>query len=953
MTMDFDAKAALPDPTAPITAPHHPPIPALVSAWAQQTPDQVAIRQDGRSWTYRELDGAARNLAVTLRKQRAAAEAVVAVTGERSFGLIASLLAVLRSGHVMLPLDATLPPARRQMMVSAADARCLIAVGPDAACPGIDGLDEGCIRVDPMSACAADGPAAAADALDGDVPQLTPEQPAYIFFTSGTTGAPKGVLGTHGGLSHFLCWQRDTFAVTPADRAAQLTNLSFDVVLRDIFLALSAGATLCLPPRGAPASPAQLLSWLDQERITILHIVPTVARSWLLAAPGAARLSRLRLACFAGEPLTGQLVTQWRRTISPTATIVNLYGPTETTLAKLYHVVGDDPADGVLPIGQALPQTQALILSGQKTLCDVGETGEIVLRTPFRTRGYINAPGEQSRRFSPNPFRADAADIVYYTGDLGRYRADGVIEILGRRDQQIKLHGVRIEPGEIEAALTRHPAIRQAVVTLCPAGPDDQRLAAYLVCDGPAPGAGDIRRFLSGTLPLAMLPAVFVHLAALPVTHSGKIDYQALPMPALAPDGGIEPPQDELEAQILALFERLFGKRPMQMTDDFFALGGSSLLALQLFAGIEALFGKNLPLATLFTASRPVDLARAIRAENWLAPWSSLVPIRAGGSRPPLFYMHAGGANLLIYRDLTFRLGDDQPVYGLQPRGLDGIVDPLRTVEDMAAHYLAQIAKVQPTGPYYLTGLSSGGTIALEMAQRLRAKGEDVAFLAMFDTTGPSGYQPLPLLRRAGSVLRWYGADRARRFRAILRSCVHAARRRDVASIRRIVLDYAGLTQPSLGPDMQRQSAKAQDVFGKRMTIYRAGRTAGLGKLVDDLLIFLLRHSSRPFFAGILAEGVAYPAIDGDSERLRWIQELSDHASRTYVPQPYGGKITYFQAIDSPPGVRPAPMGGWGQIAAGGLELYRIPGDHTSIMQAPELAQQLDACLARARAGER
>jgi len=370
-----------------------------------------------------------------------------------------------------------------------------------------------------------------------------------------------------------------------------------------------------------------------------------------------------------------------------------------------------------------------------------------------------------------------------------------------------------------------------------------------------------------------------------------------------------------------------------------------------MFAKIEAMFGKNLPVATLFGNSRLSDLADLIRAHRWLDPWSSLVPIQPEGSRPPLFYIHAGGGNLLVYRDLSLSLGADQPVYGLQPKGLDGILDPLRTVEEMAEHYVSLVCSIQPKGPYFIAGLSSGGTIALEMAQRLRARGQEVAFLAMFDTTGPQGYQPLPLPERVRSVLNWYAIDRFNAARLFLRQCSNALQNRDWPRVRRLTLGFCGMSQPSLGPDQQRQKAKAADVLNKRLTIYRNERAIGIGRIVDSLLIVLLKNSSRPFFAGILAEGVAYSANEGGNERLRWIQELSDQATRTYVPSPYAGTITYFQALDHPPGVLPAPLGGWAGIARGGIELFTVPGDHTTIMKSPMLAQHLQACLQRAQGG--
>ncbi len=281
------------------------------------------------------------------------------------------------------------------------------------------------------------------------VPDITPEDAAYIFFTSGTTGIPKGVRGCHKGLSHLIAWQRSTFDVRPDDRCAQLTSPSFEVILRDVFLPLVSGATLCLPDETADTASGDMLSWMDREGITIFHAVPTIGQAWLATMANGARPRKLRWAFFGGEPLTDRLVARWRSVIPPTARIVNLYGPAETTLIETFHVIPEQPTHGVQPLGKPLPNAQALVLNDERELCGVGEPGEIVIRTPFRTFGYINAPAEQQKRFVNNPFGNSPADLLYLTGDRGRYRPDGVLEFLGRIDDQIKIRGVRIEPAEV------------------------------------------------------------------------------------------------------------------------------------------------------------------------------------------------------------------------------------------------------------------------------------------------------------------------------------------------------------------------------------------------------------------------------------------------------------------------------------------------------------------------
>ena len=316
-----------------------------------------------------------------------------------------------------------------------------------------------------------------------ELSQLSTDDAACIFFTSGTTGIPKGILGCHKSLSHFLQWQRETFAVGPRDRSAQLTSPSFDVVLRDVFLPLTSGSTLCLPADVDGIGPADLVRWLEGERITLLHTVPALAQFWLDNAPPEVSLPELRLVFFAGEPLTDTLVRRWRKAFVGGAEIINLYGPTEITLAKCFYRVPAEPFPGVQAVGQPLPETQALVVTENCQLCGVSELGEIVLRTPFRSLGYVNVPGRNG--FVRNPFRMAEADWLYRAGDLGRYRPDGTLEILGRRDDQIKIRGVRVEPCEVAATLARHPAVQACTVIPARNSRQETQLVAYVVTATP------------------------------------------------------------------------------------------------------------------------------------------------------------------------------------------------------------------------------------------------------------------------------------------------------------------------------------------------------------------------------------------------------------------------------------------------------------------------------------
>ncbi len=722
-----DSKSLLPDPRVVLSEPQYETVTRLFLSWVERTPTHSAVSQTPRTWSYRELADAAHAIARVLQTNGVEHQQVVAVFGPRCFGLIASMIGVWLSGGVLLTLDENLPTQRQQLMLMEAQAKYLLYLGeqPPEVKKIIPALTLISIAPDtgqPLDSAQGTEP----------LPVLTPNEAAYIFFTSGTTGIPKGVLGSHKGLSHFLNWQRQTFVVGPSDRCAQLTGLSFDVVLRDIFIPLTSGATLCLPTEGHDLNPTKILPWLELEQISLLHTVPSLAQSWLVNVPEGVSLQSLRWIFFAGEPLTDQLVRQWRKVFPQAGEIVNLYGPTETTLAKCYYPVPNDVLLGVQPLGYPLPESQALVLGKNHQLCGINEPGEIVVRTPFRSLGYLNAPAEKWSIFVKNPFRNDKQDMLYYTGDRGRYRPDGYLEILGRLDNQIKLRGIRIELEEIEMVLAQHPEVREAVVVV--SEEREKQLLAYVVPKPEqAPTPNTLRHFMKNRLPDYMVPSAFVTLEALPLTPNGKINRRALSKDSVFRDQLSEEafvaPRDTLELQLTQIWEDILNVRPIGVHDNFFELGGHSLLAITLLDRVEKNVGKGLSVRALFQAPTIAQLANILR-EKVKSVWCALEAIQPQGIRPPLFFI--GSTNYA--RALAPVLGTNQPVYGLNIFGLqpaDGT--PLLDVKDIAKQYLEEIQTVQPKEPYLLCAYCGDARVAFEMAQQLHAEGHNVALLAFID----------------------------------------------------------------------------------------------------------------------------------------------------------------------------------------------------------------------------
>jgi amino acid adenylation domain-containing protein len=425
------ARARLPDPRSTLERPHLAPVPELFAARAAREPRATALAHGKRRWSYRTLDLRACALAAALRARGLEKGEVVAVCGARSPGLVAAAIGVLRAGGVLLLVDPDLPVPRQARMLRESRTVMLVDLRARAARREIGAPVRGAIHVDARLGVESD----CSRARRGrGLPAIAPEDPAYVFFTSRDPESSKAVLGTHEGLAHFVTWQRRAFQIGARDRGAQLSALSSDAVLHDFFTPLTSGAALCLPDGDTCLSDRDVLRWLERERITFLHTLPSTAEGWLRNLPGGVMLRQLRQLFFAGEPLGETLVRSWRDAFPDGGHIVNLYGPTETTLSKAWYPVPASVRAGTQPVGLALPQCQVLILSEGDDLCGVGEIGEIAIRTPFRTRGYVDAPRQQASHFVPNPFRDDADDILFLTGDRGRYLPDGRVEVLERID---------------------------------------------------------------------------------------------------------------------------------------------------------------------------------------------------------------------------------------------------------------------------------------------------------------------------------------------------------------------------------------------------------------------------------------------------------------------------------------------------------------------------------------
>lgn len=704
----------------PLAAPlPEPDVPSATAAFAEQArarPDAVAVRADEESVTYGELAEAVASV-----QADAVAGERVGLVGGKSPATVAALAGLVAAGSVPVPLDQGLPEARRRDLLERAGATRVLDARPDATGPDRVAFD----------ALRAGGPRDLAPAA------VAADSPAYIFFTSGTTGEPKGVVGSRGGLDHFVAWEGESWDIAPGDRVAQITTLSFDAVLRDVFVPLSRGATICLPPEEATEDPGRTLAWLAREQVTVVHTTPSVAAAWL-RADDVRQVPGLRLVCLAGEPLTGDLVRELRaRLLPPGARVVNFYGPTETTMIKASYEVPAGQPDGAVPVGWGQPGADVVVVGAHDRLCGTGQRGEVVIRTRYRSLGYLGETGPHSP-FEVNPFGTDPTDLLFRTGDNAVVGTDRALWLEGRRDDMVKIRGVRVHPQEVAAVLATHPEVAQAHVEK---GADQESLTAYVVrAGGTDPSAAALREHAQERLPAAMVPAQFVAVDGFRLLPNGKIDRRALAA-AVAPEApAATGPRTDMERVVWAIWTDLVGRSDFGVTDDFFAVGGHSLLATILLTRVRKQTGFSLKLREMLEgptveqmAARLTELSADRRTEE--SP--HVLELRAGRpGGPVLFVVHPIGGDVLSYRELANALPDELTVVGLRAAGLEAGT-PFGSIQEMAAAYLHEVRRTQSAGPYLFAGWSMGGVVAYEMARQLSFEAADAASVVLIDSYAP------------------------------------------------------------------------------------------------------------------------------------------------------------------------------------------------------------------------
>jgi amino acid adenylation domain-containing protein len=864
----------------------------LIEAQAARTPEATAVVFEGQRLTYAELNRRANQLAHYLRRRGVGPDAPVGVLLERSADLLVSLLGILKAGGAYLPLD---PRAgRERLSYLLADTRAPVLLThqqhlaslPTLACE-VTSLD-------------ADWSTISREPVDNPTDQATADNLAYLIYTSGSTGRPKGVAVQHRSLVNHLTWAVETFLRDRVQVLPALTSPTFDASLKQLLGPLLCGKQVWLLPDTVVLEPPSLLRAIASQPGLGLNCAPALWELLLETIEAGQGPAPTNLVCLllGGEAFSLDLLNRTLAAL-PGLQIWNLYGPTETTVnASAARLIPGAP----IAFGRPLSNVQLYVLDRQLQPVPIGVPGELYVGGDGVARGYLNQPALTAQQFVPDPFGPVPGARLYRTGDLVRYRPDGQLQFLGRADQQVKLRGYRIEPGEIATVLAEHPSVRQAAVLLREDEPGARRLVAYVLPEtSPAPSPAELAAFLRERLPIYMVPSVFLPLERFPLTSSGKLDQHALPVPdptASSADRSYLAPRSRTESTLAELWAEVLGLERVSIRDDFFELGGHSLLAGRLFVRIEQTFRMHLPLSTLFQGATVEYLAQRIDQPGLAGQRAGLVVMQPGGAKRPFFWIHRQYGDVFCYAELVRCFDDpEQPFYGLEAPGLDGSGQPFTSLTEMAARYVQEIRSVQPEGPYALGGLCFGGNVAFEIACQLAAEGQKVDLVALLDSPAPgSRYRQVKL-----------GP-------AFLRGLI-----RDLPSW------CIGASQLSL--------AQWSFIVGLRVNVLKAALKAALHPDPSQ--------PSRPHLR-------EYARLVGLSPRQLEVARAHSQAIRTYTPGRFPGRVTLFLPRMQRFLCSHQPDKGWSRLAAGGVEIRPVPGNLFTMLQQPHvhgLAQQLRASL--------
>jgi len=713
----------------------------LIRQQAKITPNNLALEFHNSKTTYADLDKKVNQLAQYLKTQGVQSGDFIAVSFPRSPELLYTLLAIVQCGAAYLPLDPEYPKERLEFMLKDSNAKVLITSKIVAASlptwPHTLFIEEAMSVLDqyttsPLSTT------------------VTPDDVIYLLYTSGSTGNPKGVPITHKNLVNFLCSMALEPGIHENDRVLSITTISFDIAGLELYLPLIKGATLILADQETARDGRLLLGLLKKENISFLQATPT---TWLMLLDSGWSFPLPIKALCGGEAMPADLA---KELLEKCDSLWNMYGPTETTIWSSLKQIKEE--DALITIGKPIANTQFYILDKQGQLVAPGKIGEIAIGGDGVAKGYWNRPELTAEKFIENRFSNTQDDKIYLTGDLGKILPNNEIECLGRLDQQVKIRGHRIEPGEVEQALIVLEGIKQAVVLA-----NENFLIAHIVPDSSIETAKMKiplwREILTSKLPSHLMPHDFNVLETMPTTLNGKIDRKVLLQYKTNKIANYTEPRTAEEIIVATIWKEVLNIDTIDVLSNFFEMGGHSLIAVRVMNKVEQKTGKRLPLSALFEHSTIEKFAKLLNSDSKINS-SYLVPVKPEGSKPPLFIIHGAGLNVLNFIHIVSHFDEDQPVYGIQGIGPNGYDNWFESIEEMAACYIESIIKINPKGPYALAGFSFGGVVAFEMARQLKEQDKIVSIVALLDTYADSSYYCKPYWQK--KLMRSYENNRKR-----------------------------------------------------------------------------------------------------------------------------------------------------------------------------------------------
>ncbi|WP_428331033.1 non-ribosomal peptide synthetase [Mucilaginibacter sp.] len=855
------------------------PLHQLISERAIEIPGKTAITFGDKKITYKELNERANQLAYILIKNEVKKGDKVAFSLDRSAEMVIALLAIMKSGAVYIPLDPQFPLNRINYMLE--DSKAVVLLTSKKYKNRYQSNAKELLIEDELTS-EQDYPT-----TDPEV-NITGDDLVYILYTSGSTGMPKGVQIAHHNLVNFLYSMQKQPGMQTVDKLLAVTTISFDIAGLELFLPLLTGAEVIIADTATSKDGRALLELIKKKQVTIMQATPYTWRIMLEA--GWDKATPLKVIC-GGEALPIELAG---RLLSRAASLWNVYGPTETTIWSTVKQVTAE--DKTISIGRPIDNTSVYILDSFLKPLAPGIAGEIYIGGEGVAKGYLNRPELTAEKFVSDPFSKNKDSKMYNTGDLGRFMPNGEIECLGRADAQVKIRGYRIETGEIEYQLVNGTNIKEAVVIARPDNLGIDKLVAFVVvdyADDSMSEANQVQKWkekLRDSVPDYMVPDNFILIPAMPLTPNGKIDKKALAKHGISSSeagNGYLAPRTDIEKLVADIWIEYLGVKKVGVHDNFFELGGHSLIAVQVMTRIEKETGKRLPLAALFETSTVEKLAQLLEMGAKSITWDSLVPIKPKGSKMPLYMVHGAGLNVLLFNTLAMNMSAEQPVYGLQAKGLNGTDEPLSKIEDIAAHYISAIMQQNPTGPYALAGYSFGGIIAFEMARQLEEMGKQVKMLAMFDT-------------------------------------------------------YA-YRSPHFDPSLTKLIKRGR--FFLRKVFYALSFQNGVKSTITDKSTSLKRRAIRTYWKLRYGKDQNQTGFFGYSNK---IDEMNNHAERNYQLKPQNIAVEVFRAERRTFYMDDFENLGWKPYALKGVHIHSIPGEHNTIFKAPNdkiFADVLQKCL--------